>query len=47
MRLILDNFACDFYGPVWLTGVTGTGPANVIGLRYTGDTFTTIPATIP
>ena len=43
----LDNLACDFYGPVWIAGAAGSGPPNVIGLRYTGETFTTIPATIP
>ena len=37
----------DFYGPVYVTGHFGSGPANVIGLRYTGEAFTTIPATIP
>jgi hypothetical protein len=43
----LDHLADDFYGPVYITGHAGSGPANVIGLRYTGETFTTIPATIP
>jgi len=49
LTVFLDEWSAldDFYGPVYVTGVAGTGPANVIGLRYTGEVFTTIPATIP
>jgi hypothetical protein len=49
LTVFLDEWSAldDFYGPVYVIGVAGTGPANVIGLRYTGEVFTTIPATIP
>jgi hypothetical protein len=33
----------NHYGPVI---VSGTGAANIIGLRFTGSTFTTIPGTV-
>jgi hypothetical protein len=34
----------DYYGPVVVTSNSGT--ASVIGLRFTGTVFTTIPETI-
>ncbi len=43
----VDNFVplpANYYGQVIVTSTTGT--ASIIGLRFTGTAFTTIPATI-
>jgi len=46
----VNNFVptlpANYYGQVIVTSTTTGGTASIIGLRFTGAVFTTIPATI-
>jgi hypothetical protein len=42
----LINVPIGNYGQVFVSTATGNGTASIIGLRYTGNVFTTIPETM-
>lgn len=43
---LMTTLPADYYGPVVVSSTSSSGTASLIGLRFTGNVFTTIPQTV-